>query len=52
MKNTTHTLFLCAKCADIIQECYDTEEVPNTFARDKCAKCSKLRFGCKYEVKK
>lgn len=46
------TLFLCPKCADIMQHSYGADEVPDTFANDKCEMCNRKRFGCKYEVKK
>lgn len=47
-----YTLFLCDKCAGEIQLAYIAEEIEETFAHDKCEKCHKMRFGCKYEVRK
>lgn len=47
-----YKLFLCPKCAGIMENGYITEEIPETFGKAKCEKCGKDRFGCKYEVHK
>lgn len=45
-------LFLCAKCAGVMQHSFGTDEVPNSFGNEICEMCKKKRFGCKYIVRR